>query len=75
MEQKFRSEWSKPDGLSLEHNEFFERSIMRAQHLLLTAVSALSVLRWLQVPAVQINVAKNQVNVMQAGSGSAEGTP
>jgi len=50
-------------GVGASDDEFHQRRVERAQRRYLAAIKALATVRRLGVPAVQINVAKQQVNV------------
>jgi hypothetical protein len=61
-------EWfANAKDMSLGQADYFQRRIQRAHQRFLSAVETLSRVRKLAVPALQLNIARNQVNV--AGSG------
>jgi hypothetical protein len=51
------------DSMSLELGSYFQKCISAASKRHLAAVKALAVIRRLAIPALQINVARKQVNV------------
>ena len=53
-------------SLSLDQGTYYQRSIQRAQRNYLAAIKALAVVRKLAVPALQVNIARKQVNVLNA---------
>jgi hypothetical protein len=55
-------------GLSVAQAEYLQRKIDRAHAGFLSAVRALAQVRKLAVPALQMNIARNQVNVAEARS-------
>lgn len=57
-------------GMTLTQSEHAQRRIDRAHRRLLTTVRTLATVRRLAIPALQINVARQQVNQLNAG-----GTP
>ena len=58
------------DGMSLAQSEHAQRRIDRAHRRFLSTVKTLATLRRLALPAVQINVARQQVNQLNAGGQS-----
>jgi hypothetical protein len=56
------------DGWSVQQVELQQRKIDRAHGRYLTALRALAQVRKLAVPALQVNIAKTQVNLAGAGS-------
>jgi hypothetical protein len=59
-------------GSSFKKAEFYERTMDRASRRYVSAIKALAQVRRLQLPAVaQVNVATNQLNVVQAADGNA----
>jgi hypothetical protein len=55
-------------GLNLIQADFHQRKIDRAHARFLSAVKTLAQVRKLAVPALQVNIAKNQVNLTGGGS-------
>jgi hypothetical protein len=58
------------DGMSLAQSEHAQRRIDRAHRRFLSTVKTLAVVRGLALPALQINVARQQVNQLNAGGSS-----
>jgi hypothetical protein len=58
-------------SLPLSHAEYLQRRLDRAQRRYLAAIRALAVVRRLQVPVVQVNIADRQVNVAKGAFGVA----
>jgi hypothetical protein len=56
------------ENMSLAQADHYQRKINRAHGRFLSAVRVLAQVRKLAVPALQLNIAKNQVNVAGAGS-------
>jgi hypothetical protein len=56
------------EGMSLHQAQFHIRKIDKAHGRFLTAVRTLAQVRKLALPTLQVNIAKNQVNVAEAGS-------
>lgn len=69
-EAAYASSSTSPDGLSLRQADFAVRRIDRAHRRLLSSLKTLATVRRLALPALQINVASQQVNQLNAG-----GTP
>jgi hypothetical protein len=57
----------KSEGMSLAHSEHAQRRIDRAHRRFLSTIKTLATVRRLAVPALQINVARQQVNQLNAG--------
>ena len=57
-------------GMSLAQSEHAQRRIDRAHRRFLSTVKTLAAVRRLAVPTVQINVARQQVNQLNAGGSS-----
>jgi hypothetical protein len=55
------------EGMALDLGEYYQRSIQRAQKSYLAAIKTLATVRNLALPALQVNIAKKQVNVLAAG--------
>jgi hypothetical protein len=55
------------DGMSLDLGEYYQRNIYRAQKNYLAAIKTLASVRKLALPALQVNIARKQVNVLAAG--------
>ena len=58
------------DGLTIKQAEFHLRRIDRAHRRLLSSLKTLATIRRLALPALQINVASQQVNQLNAGGSS-----
>jgi hypothetical protein len=58
------------DGLSLKEADFHLRRIDRAHRRLLSSLRTLGTVRRLALPALQINLASQQVNQLSAGGSS-----
>jgi hypothetical protein len=58
------------EGMSLAQSEHAQRRMDRAHRRFLTTVKTLAAVRRLAVPALQINVARQQVNQVNAGGQS-----
>jgi hypothetical protein len=58
---------SMKDGVPLPKALFLEKALDRAESRYQTAVRSLAILRRLQIPPVQVNVAEKQVNLLQSG--------
>jgi hypothetical protein len=59
------------ETFSLKQNEFYQRRLSLAQSRYLSAIRTLAQVRRLQVPAVQVNIAKEQINLAaMAGTAS-----
>ena len=58
------------DGLTIKQADFHLRRIDRAHRRLLTTLKTLATIRRLALPALQINVASQQVNQLNAGGSS-----
>jgi len=56
------------ETFSLKQNEFYQRRLSLAQNRYLSAIRMLAQVRRLQVPAVQVNIAREQLNVAALGS-------
>jgi hypothetical protein len=61
-------------SMSLDLATYYQRSIARAQKNYLAAIRALATIRKLALPALQVNIARKQVNVMNSPAGEREGT-
>jgi hypothetical protein len=55
--------YAQKDSMSLELGNYYQRSISSAQKRYLAAIKTLAVVRKLAVPVLQMNIAKQQVNV------------
>lgn len=60
-------------SMSLQKSEYYQRIIDRAQRRYLGAIKSLAIVRRLQIPVVQVNVAEKQLNVVQTGNGRVGG--
>jgi hypothetical protein len=58
------------DGMSLTQSEHAQRRIDRAHRRFLSTVKTLAAVRRLALPSLQINVARQQVNQLNAGGSS-----
>ena len=58
------------DGMSLAQSEHAQRRIDRAHRRFLSTVKTLAAVRRLALPALQINVARQQVNQLNGGGSS-----
>jgi hypothetical protein len=58
------------DGMSLAHSEHAQRRMDRAHRRFLSTVKTLATVRRLAIPALQINVARQQVNQLNAAGQS-----
>jgi hypothetical protein len=58
------------DGMSLAQSEHAQRRMDRAHRRFLSTVKTLAAVRRLALPALQINVARQQVNQLNAGGSS-----
>ena len=56
------------ETFSLKQNEFYQRRLSLAQNRYLAAIRTLAQVRRLQVPAVQVNIAREQLNVAALGA-------
>jgi hypothetical protein len=54
--------------MSLDMGDYYQRNIQRAQKGYLSAIKALATIRKLALPAIQVNVAKRQVNVLNTAT-------
>jgi hypothetical protein len=54
------------DNVSFDMGNYYQSNIQRAQKGYLSAIKALATVRKLALPAIQVNVAKRQVNVLNA---------
>jgi hypothetical protein len=64
----YESTYANADGWPKHQVELQQRKIDRAHARFLSAVRTLAQVRKLAVPALQVNIAKNQVNVAGGGS-------
>jgi hypothetical protein len=55
--------YAQRESLSVAHGTYFHRAIDRAHARYLAAIKALAQVRRLAVPALQVNIAREQVNV------------
>ena len=69
-EASYVSSSQSENGLSLKQADFHLRRIDRAHHRLLSTLKTLATVRRLALPALQINVAGQQVNQLNAGGSS-----
>jgi hypothetical protein len=58
----------KSEGMSLAHSEHAQRRIDQAHRRFLSTIKTLATVRRLALPALQINVARQQVNQVNAGA-------
>jgi len=54
------------DGMTLQQADYYQRRIDRAHARFLSAVRTLAQIRKLALPTLQVNIARNQVNVAQS---------
>jgi hypothetical protein len=66
-EAQYASSVKSEDGLTLAQSEHAQRRIDRAHRRFLSTVKTLAAVRRLAIPALQINVARQQVNQLNAG--------
>jgi hypothetical protein len=64
----YESTYANDEGLPEKQVELHQHKVDRAHARFLSALRTLAQVRKLAVPALQINVARNQVNVAGAGS-------
>ena len=64
----YENSYQNIESMSLSQADFHQRRIDRAHARFLSAVRTLAQVRKLALPALQVNIAKNQVNVAGAGS-------
>jgi hypothetical protein len=69
-EAKHASAATSEDGLTLAQSEHAQRRVDRAHRRMLNTLKTLATVRRLAVPALQINVASQQVNQLNAGGSS-----
>ena len=67
FEATYVSSSQSEDGLTIKQAEFHLRRIDRAHRRLLSTLKTLATIRRLALPALQINVASQQVNQLNAG--------
>ena len=67
FEASYVSSSQSEDGLSIKQAEFHLRRIDRAHRRLLSSLKTLATIRRLALPALQINVASQQVNQLNPG--------
>ena len=60
--------YSQKESMALEVGMYFQRSISAAHKRYLAAIKTLAVVRKLAVPVLQVNIAKQQVNVAGAAA-------
>jgi hypothetical protein len=66
-EAQYAASVKSEDGMTLAQSEHAQRRIDRAHRRFLRTVKTLATVRRLALPAVQINVARQQVNQLNAG--------
>lgn len=64
---QLETEYAAGGAMTLTKATYYQQAIQRAQKCYLSAIKALAIIRKLALPAIQVNVAKRQVNVMNAG--------
>jgi hypothetical protein len=70
FEASYVSSSQSEDGLTIRQADFHLRRIDRAHRRLLSTLKTLAMVRRLALPALQINVASQQVNQLNAGGSS-----
>jgi hypothetical protein len=60
-------------SMSLDLGNYYQRGIARAQKNYLSAIKALAMIRKLALPALQVNIARKQVNVLNTQATDREG--
>ena len=70
FEATYVSSSQSEDGITIKQAEFHLRRIDRAHRRLLSSLKTLATIRRLALPALQINVASQQVNQLNAGGSS-----
>lgn len=60
------------EGMSFKQGEYLQRRIDRAHSRLMSSLKTLATVRKLGVPALQINLARNQINMAGSHSGEAD---
>lgn len=65
LEQTYYRGIRQDGGMSLEKSTFFQKALDRAQKRHLAAIQSLALVRRLQIPPVQVNIAEKQMNVVQ----------
>ena len=55
-------------GISPDKSVFFDKAVDRSQRRYLHAVQSLALIRRMELPAVQLNFAKKQVNIVQGST-------
>jgi hypothetical protein len=63
----YESTYANADGWNIANADFQHRKIDRAHRRFLTAVRTLAQIRKLALPTLQVNIARNQVNVAESG--------
>lgn len=71
-QSELRQEQAFKKGISLEEAAVHQKFIDRCQKRYLSAIQSLVVVRRLAVPAVQLNISENQVNVLQGATPEAK---
>jgi hypothetical protein len=56
--------YAQKDSMSLDLAAYYQRGLSAAQRRYLAAIKALALVRTLAVPALQVNIARQQVNVV-----------
>ena len=56
--------YARAENLTLALGEYYQRNIQRALKSYLAALKALATIRKLAIPALQVNIAKKQINVL-----------
>jgi hypothetical protein len=54
------------DSMALDLGDYYQRNIARANKNYLAAIKALATIRKLALPALQVNIARKQLNVVNA---------
>jgi hypothetical protein len=58
--------YGQAENLSADRAKYYQESIQRAQKNYLSAIKTLATIRKLALPALQVNVARKQVNVLNS---------
>jgi hypothetical protein len=72
-EAQYASSVKSEDGLTLAQSEHAQRRMYRAHRRMLSTLTTLATVRRLAVPTLQINVARQQVNQLNAGGQTCAG--
>jgi len=64
----YENVYANADGWNISQADLQHRKIDKAHHRFLTAVRTLAQVRKLALPTLQVNIARNQVNVVESGA-------